>query len=193
MSQNTANPVTICPNKAGELITPYAKTPEQGFMQVQSVQISIIDGWIRESKRTALVRGKIAMLNMFLKHTAKGVNLPGRIQICEFVESQIPESYRKGFNKNLTEEEQIAPHLKRAGKDGQVLTCNGERIVRFSNYDESGTSVDIRVSHDGLPPSNGAEPSAPAPEPTPSPDGGMTPDQAADAIISGAGDEDAPF
>jgi hypothetical protein len=48
----------------------------------------------------------------------------------------------------LTLEEAIQPFLKRAGKDGPVLMKDGKRILRFTDYDPSGTVADTFKPHD---------------------------------------------
>lgn len=146
---NTNAPVSIVPNKdTNEIINAYKSNPEYGYLQVQCVQLITGNGFLRESKRSALLRGKVTLLEMFVKNDAKGLVVPGRITISEFVESQIPDTFRKSFNEKLTEEENLASLLKRAGKDGPVLTCNGERIVRFSVYDSTGSTTDTILQHD---------------------------------------------
>lgn len=148
---NTNAPVSIVPNKdTNEIIVAYKSNPDYGYLQVQCVQLVTVNGFLRESKRSALLRGKVTLLSLFVKHDAKNLIVPGRITVSEFVESQIPESFRKTFNEKLTEEENLAQILKRAGKDGDVLTLKGERIVRFSVYDSTGSSTDTIVQHDAI-------------------------------------------
>lgn len=95
------------------------------------------------------MRGKVSLLESFVK-MHKGLVVPGQLVVKEFVESQIPESFRTRFlnNPQLTEEEQIAPFVKRAGQDGPELTLGGERILRFTVLDETGLDTDVKVMHD---------------------------------------------
>ena len=184
MSNNTANFVELVPNKeTGSLVTSYKSKQDYGYIHVQSVQLQIVGGWLRESKRVALFRGKVSMLEMFLKMHLRGKNLPGRIQITEFLENSIPESARKlFFNPQKTEEENLAPYLKRAGKDGDLITIDGQRVVRFSTYDNTGGSTDLFATIGSQSPAPVA-PVAPAAE--------QELQTAADDIIAAA--DNAPF
>ena len=38
--------------------------------------------------------------------------------------------------------------MKRAGRDGPELTADGERILRFTEYDASGEGSDKSQAHD---------------------------------------------
>ena len=192
---STVANVTLVPNKeTGALVIPFKSNPEMGYYQVSSTSITIDGGWVREQKRSALVKGSVTLLEMYLKMNAKGLNMPGRIAISEFTESNVPADFRKRFyREDLTEEENIIANLKTAGKDGDALTCKGERIVRFSTYDPSGTAQDIRVQHDNGSTLVKARPAANLAQETPAADdAAKASDAAADDIISAAG-EDAPF
>lgn len=112
----------------------------------------------------------------------RGKNLPGRIQITEFLENNIPDATRKlFFNPQKTEEENLAQYLKRAGKDGDFITIDGQRVVRFSTYDNTGNSTDLFVVAGSQTPA----PTAPA-------SAEQDLQSAADDIIASANDN-APF
>ena len=52
------------------------------------------------------------------------------------------------LDAKLPFEEQIESFLKRAGSnDAPVLMAGEERVLRFTEYDASGTTTDIRVAH----------------------------------------------
>ena len=144
------NKVQIKPTETGALISAYKNNPEYGYLTLQSSETSVVDGWIRESVRTALLRAETKVLEQYVAKFAKGGMLDGRIVVKEFLESALPENYTSRLNKNVSYEDAIAPYVKRAGKDGVELTVGGERILRLTDFDASGTQVDIRVAHDNV-------------------------------------------
>lgn len=143
--------VQIVPNsKTGSVITAYQNNAEYGYVQLQQTAITVDGGWIRESKRSTLLRAKMDLLTKFVS-AHKSLQLPGAIVVKEYLESEVPEDIAaKFFNKELAYEDAIAPYVKRAGADGIELTLGGERILRFTSYDASGTDSDIKVAHDNV-------------------------------------------
>ncbi len=91
-----------------------------------------------------------ATVDLLQKYIAmnKSLTVAGKIYVEEFLESEVPDSFKERFNKNVDYETQIRPYVKRAGKDGVELTLGGERILRFTSYDPSGTIEDSKVAHD---------------------------------------------
>ena len=143
--------VQIVPNsKTGSVITAYQNNAEYGYVQLQQTAITVDGGWVRESKRSTLLRAKIDLLTKFVS-AHKSLQLPGAIVVKEYVESEVPQDVMAKFlNKELAYEDAIAPYVKRAGADGIELTVGGERILRFTSYDNSGTDTDVKVSHDNV-------------------------------------------
>ena len=144
------NSVQIKPASDGALISVYKSNPTFGYIQLQSEEMSIENGWIRNKTRNCLLRAEIPMLETFLKTFAKNGTVSGRIVIREFTESDLPENFRARLDKNKPWEEAIEPFLKRAGKDGVLLTLGGERILRFTDLDTTGREQDLRVAHDNI-------------------------------------------
>jgi hypothetical protein len=144
----TNQKVTIVPAESGALVRAYAGAPEFGYLHLQTVTESVINGWVQESKRSYLLKGNVELLTRFIEKKGSSGQLPGNIVVVECLEDAIPEHFKGRLNKELTDEEAIAPFLKRAGKDGPVLTKDGVRILRFTDYDPSGQAVDTLVQHD---------------------------------------------
>lgn len=144
------NKVFIKPAQDGSIINIYKSNPEFGYIQLQSEEMTIENGWVRTKTRSALLRAETKMLEKFVQNYGKSGNIPGRIVIREFLESELPENFRARLNKNLDYEDAIDPFIKRAGKDGVELTLGGERILRFTDYDTNMTTQDIRVQHDNI-------------------------------------------
>ena len=136
--------------KTNNLISGYKNNPEFGYIQLEQTAISIAsNGWIREQKRVCILRAKVELLTSFV-NANKSLQLPGKIVIKEYLESQLPESIAETLNKNVDYETSIATFIKRAGTDGDELTLGGERILRFSNYDGSGLDQDVLIQHDNV-------------------------------------------
>jgi len=144
------NKVQINPSETGAIINAYKNNPAYGYITLQSEEMTTEGGWIRNKVRSALLRAETALLEKFVQMHGKTGTIPGRITVKEFVESELPENYQSRFNKNLDYEDAIAPYVKRAGKDGFELTLGGERILRFTDYDPSGSSADQTVAHDNV-------------------------------------------
>jgi hypothetical protein len=140
--------VQITPSKEGQLITVYKNNSDYGYITLTSTELSTDSrGWIRESKRSTLMRATVDLLQKYIAMN-KTLTVAGKIYVEEFLESQVPDSFVERFNKNVDYETQIRPYVKRAGKDGVELTLGGERILRFTSYDPSGTIEDSKVAHD---------------------------------------------
>ena len=142
--------------KTSNLITGYKNNAEYGYIQLEQTAMTIAsNGWIRESKRVCILRAKTDQLKTFVNMN-KSLILPGKIVIKEYLESELPESIIETLNKNVDYETRIASFIKRAGVDGDELTLGGERILRFSNYDQSGTEADVLIQHDNVVVKSGA-------------------------------------
>lgn len=140
--------VQITPSKEGQLITVYKNNSDYGYITLSSTELSTDSrGWLRESKRSTLMRAPIELLQKYIAMN-KSLAVPGKIYVEEFLESGVPDSFKERFNKNVDYETQIKPYIKRAGKDGVELTLGGERILRFTSYDPTGTIEDSKVAHD---------------------------------------------
>jgi hypothetical protein len=140
--------VQITPSKEGQLITVYKNNSEYGYITLSSTELSTDSrGWIRESKRSTLMRATVDLLQKYIAMN-KSLTVPGKIYVEEFLESEVPDSFKERFNKNVDYETQIKPYIKRAGKDGVELTLGGERILRFTSYDPTGTIEDSKIAHD---------------------------------------------
>ena len=140
--------VQITPSKEGQLITVYKNNSDYGYITLTSTELSTDSrGWIRESKRSTLMRATVDLLQKYIAMN-KSLTVAGKIYVEEFLESQLPASYAERLNKNVDYETSIKPYIKCAGKDGVELTLGGERILRFTSYDPSGTIEDSKIAHD---------------------------------------------
>lgn len=142
--------VAIKANDKGAFVNIYDSNKEFGYIVLESNSISTAGGWVRETKRSCLIRGTVATLEKLIAQ-APGKQLPGRIAIREFLEDAIPQDIAaRELSDDVSLEEALANYFKKAGKDGVILTKDGMRIVRFSEYDSSGTIQDSIISHDNV-------------------------------------------
>lgn len=142
--------VNIKPTESGAIINVYQSNPKFGYIQLQSSQMSVEGGWVREKTRTALLRAEVELLEKFVHAFGKTGTVPGQIVINEFRESELPENFKSRLNSKLDYEDAVQPFIKRAGKDGIELTSGGERILRFTDYDSTSKMSDTRVAHDNV-------------------------------------------
>ncbi len=139
--------IIIVPNKEGAKVTPYKNNPKFGYVHLSEESKEFSNGWLRVKKRDCLIRGESAML---IQWTNSITSLPGKIAVFECLESAIPDKYKKQLDDSLPHEEAIKSFIKKTSVDnGSIpMTVNGERILRFSDYDETGAVVDVKVEHD---------------------------------------------
>ena len=142
-----AQKVRIKPTETGAFISNYKNNPAYGYVQLASEELKADGEVLANSFRSCLLRAEIQLLEKFIA-VYGNQDLPGRIVVNEFLESELPEQYKARLNKNLTYEDSIAPYVKRAGKDGIELTLGGERILRFTDYDGSGNVKDELIPNE---------------------------------------------
>jgi hypothetical protein len=140
------NQVSIVANKNGQFVTAYESNPDYGYILVTSVESVFIYSWLVLKPRNAVIKGKVEALNSI----ALMGSLPGKIVVTECLENNILAQFSAQFDKSLSFEEQITPFIKRAGENGPVLTQQGVRILRFTEYDPTCSKIDIRVEHDNI-------------------------------------------
>lgn len=140
--------VTVKTTEEGVMVRPYTSNPQFGYLVLESNEVVMEGEWAREKIRTHIMKGETRILEAIVQKT-KGV-MPGRIAVREFRETEVPAELQSRINSKLPYEEAIEGLLKRAGKEGPVLMSDGQRILRFTDYDASETITDIRVAHDNV-------------------------------------------
>lgn len=145
------NKVQITPNKeTGALVTSYTNNPQFGYVLLTQKSTSFQAGWLREVVKSAIIKGDTKALEGFVQSNPT-LQLEGKLVVKEFIESDVPmEISSQFFDKSLAYEEQIKTYIKTAGEGGPALKSNGERILRFTIWDESGSGTDNKVSHDNV-------------------------------------------
>jgi len=111
--------------------TPSKNNPEYGFVQVAQTVSTVVKGWLRESKRTALINGKMESLK---RNYSLGQALAGKIIA---IESLTP-----------TNADDVEQGIKMAGDSGIACTVNGQPIYRTTELVEDLSATDTLVAHD---------------------------------------------
>lgn len=152
MTTNANNIVMATANDKGVIVNAYPSNKEFAWILLTQKKIVIDGGWVRESVRTTLQRGTTALLEKWISsYSNNAYQLPGNIVVEEYLEDAIPPAVAKvHLRDDVTFEEAIKGYLKRAGADGQFLTKDGKRIVRFTKWDPTGTIADQTIQHDPL-------------------------------------------
>ena len=137
--------ITIKKTEQGTDVTINANKPEYGYITLVDTVYVKNGTFLEEKEREFFLNGKVEFLQNFAKYN-KTIN--GRINVIECLENAIPVTMQSRLDKNLTLAENINKFAKRAGKNGPVLTFEGRTILRFTDWDETGTVADVRVAHD---------------------------------------------
>jgi hypothetical protein len=146
--------VKIQVSAAGATVTAFATNGgKNGYVQVYQSTIEFTsNGWMREKKRSSLIRGEVALLKKVVTAAVKDkdgdLSLPGRICVQEYLESDIPANVAKAITNSKTGDYENS--VKRAGEDGPELTCQGERIIRYAFYDSTCSQGDSKIDHDNV-------------------------------------------
>ena len=132
-------------NENGSVVTAYAGNAEFGYVVLESEETIMQNGWLQVKSRNTIMRGPTEMLT---KHFSVNQTLPGRIQVIECLEDNINPQVASQLQKDIAFEDSIAPFIKRAGSDdAPTLMVDDKRILRFTEYDATGASVDSRQQH----------------------------------------------
>lgn len=145
----TPKKVRIVPNSKTNALVTLSKNPKFGFVQLEETEESFEMGWMRTIKKSTLVRADVESLNKLIQDN-RTLALPGKIVVQEFAEGNVPANIEKAFlsGKNMDPEEQRQQYLKRAGAEGPVLMSGDQRILRFTWYDKTGLTPDVKCDHD---------------------------------------------
>ena len=127
------NKVTVAADKNGNVIGVSLNNPEYGYLRVEQNATQIDDsGWLRNVKRSALIKGKVEdLMNTGYK---EGTELPGKIIVRE---SMVP------FNPNNPDRD-----LKIAGFTGVICRIGDEPIYRQTFYTSNLNAFDELITHD---------------------------------------------
>jgi hypothetical protein len=124
--------VKVAADKNGNVIGISQNNPDYGYIRVEQQAIQINDqGWLRNSKRSALIKGKV--VDLLETGYREGTEIPGKIVIME---STNP------FNTENPDRD-----LKVAGDTGIVCRVDDQPIYRQSFYTTNPNANDEFISH----------------------------------------------
>lgn len=124
--------VTIAADKNGNIVGVSERNPEYGYVRVEQVVRSINhEGWLRVSKRSALIKGKVQ--DLVDASYKLGQELPGKIIV---VESLVP------FNPENPDRD-----LKIAGDTGVICRIDDQPIYRQTFYTPNENADDELIMH----------------------------------------------
>lgn len=146
----TDNSVKVLKNFQGGYINVY-HNQEYGYIKVCDEAFEVSNGHLELKTRVAEIKGTVKALEEFIR-TQVVINdeLPGRIVVKEFSESEVPEKYQKWYNwqKGKSYEEMIFPYIKREGEGIVVRSKYNERILSFKQYvNVDSTETDTLVEY----------------------------------------------
>ena len=124
--------VKVTADANGNVIGQSQNNPEYGYIRVEQTATQISnDGWLRNVKRSALIKGKVE--DLVDCDYAAGEEISGKIVIRE---SFTP------FNMSNPDRD-----LKIAGETGIICRVNDQPIYRQSFFTTNPTSVDELITH----------------------------------------------
>lgn len=124
--------VRVTADKNGNVIGVSTNNPEYGFIRVEQTATQINDqGWLRNVKRSALIKGKVD--DLVACNYKDGSEIPGKIVV---VESLSP------FNPVNPDKD-----LKVAGDTGVICRIDDQPIYRQTFYTSNLNAFDELITH----------------------------------------------
>jgi hypothetical protein len=124
--------VLVKADEHGNIIGISENNPEYGYVKVQQLLMQINDeGWLRQSLRTALIKGKVN--DLIASNFKADQILPGKIVVKESLVPFNPENPDK--------------NLKIAGTTGIICRFNDQPIYRQTFYTQNENAIDEFVMH----------------------------------------------
>jgi len=126
------NKVVVTADPNGNVVGVSQNNPEYGYIRLEQVTTQINEqGWLRNVKRSALIKGKVE--DLIATNYRQGNVLPGKIVV---VESLTP------FNTENPDRD-----LKVAGNTGIICRVDDQPIYRQSFYTTNPNAYDQLLSH----------------------------------------------
>ena len=129
------NKVTVAANKDGNIIGISENNPEFGYIRVeQNAPVINEKGWLRFSKRSSLIKGKVE--DLLQCNYKAGQEIQGRIVVVESLTA---------FNTENPDRD-----LKIAGETGVVCSIDDQPIYRQSFFTTNVDAQDELITHDNV-------------------------------------------
>ena len=158
--------VRIVPNHKGELIHVYADFKEFGSVTLVSNEVAREDGFNKlYQQRKYILSDRIESLQELVDTIDEDNIIPGRLVVKEFREKEIPKEYQERLNKNMLYEDSLKPYIKEVvimALESYIPSSlfeaskyypknQGQRIIRFIDYDRTGEEQDVILRMDKIP------------------------------------------
>jgi hypothetical protein len=130
----------------GTTIRQSNSNPEFGVIRVEESVLTVSNGFLNETKKSALIRGKKSQIEALV---ANPELLTGHIQIIEKLESEVQDG-ELYIPEGTSYSEVLDKMSKRAGVNGPILRKGGERIIRYTRVTNNPEDLDIIVQHDNV-------------------------------------------
>lgn len=158
--------VRIVPNHKGELIHVYADFKEFGYVTLVSNEVAREDMFNKlYQQRKYILSDRIESLQALVDTIVVDNIIPGRLVVKEFREKEIPLEYQERLNKKMLYEDSLKPYIKDVVLLGlESLNSSsflesiknypknqGQRIIRFIDYDRTGEEQDVILTMDKTP------------------------------------------
>jgi hypothetical protein len=125
--------VKVAADKNGNVIGISQNNPEYGYIRVEQAATQINDqGWLRNVKRSALIKGKVE--DLLACNYKEGTTINGKIVV---VESLTP------FNPTNPDRD-----LKVAGETGVICRIDDQPIYRQTFFTQNLNAYDELITHD---------------------------------------------
>jgi hypothetical protein len=124
--------VVVTADQLGNVVGVSANNPEYGYVRVEQTTTQISDqGWLRPSKRSALIKGLVK--DLIEAGFRQGKELPGKIVVVESLTA---------FNQDNPDRD-----LKVAGNTGVICTIDDQPIYRQAFYTTNESAYDQLITH----------------------------------------------
>lgn len=155
--------VRIIPNHKGDLIHEYIDYKGFGYVTLVSNEVANEDRLNSLYKqRKFVLNDSLESLQDLISKTVEDNIVPGRLVVKEFREKEIPKKYEERLNKKMVYEDSLKPYIKdfdfvgleslNSGTFPEIFKNypknQGQRILRFIDYDFTGEEQDIILSFD---------------------------------------------
>ena len=129
---NDTPSVKVMADDKGNVIGVSQKNPEYGWIRVEQTASVINDqGWLRNVKRSALIKGKVD--DLVACNYTEGTQIKGKIIVVESFEAFNPENPDRD--------------LKIAGDTGVICRVNDQPIYRQTFFTPNPDAVDQLIMH----------------------------------------------
>ncbi len=126
--------VTVTADRNGNIVNISDNNPEFGYIRVEQVTTQITNGWLRNVKRSTLIKGKVA--DLLEAKFSNGQELPGKIVVVESFNPFNPENPDRD--------------LKIAGDTGVICRVDDQPIYRQSVYTVNDQAQDEFITHNNI-------------------------------------------